>query len=147
RRLDREMDKFYQKDVKRLRKIVRQLGQLYRMVAPVLDVLETAVSYKHWSPDSQMYTSDIRSNTQRFLEESLALRENSRMMLEQYRQYCESKTRQFLTGVYGMNFQDPVTGDPSMPELMWKYGYLYFWLLLLSITTLIFFLYRKQKWI
>ncbi|KAF4684843.1 methylated-DNA--protein-cysteine methyltransferase [Perkinsus olseni] len=153
RRLDREMDKFYQKDVKRLRKVVRQLGQLYRMSRPVLDVFETAVGYRHWSPDSQMYTSDIRSNTHRFLEESLALRENARMMLEQYRQYCESKTSNILyvltlvTSVYGMNFQNPVTGDPGMPELMWKYGYLYFWLLLLTITSLIFFLYRKQKWI
>ncbi|KAF4652547.1 methylated-DNA--protein-cysteine methyltransferase [Perkinsus olseni] len=163
RRLDREMGKFYQKDVKRLRKIVRQLGQLYRMSRPVLDVLETAVGYRHWSPDSQMYTSDIRSNTHRFLEESLALRENARMMLEQYRQYCESKTSnilyvltlvtttfvpgQFLTGVYGMNFQNPITGDPGMPELLWEHGYLYFWLLLLTITSLIFFLYRKQKWI
>ncbi|EER14106.1 hypothetical protein Pmar_PMAR020888 [Perkinsus marinus ATCC 50983] len=96
RRLEREMDKFYQKDVKRLRKIVRQLGQLYRMSRPVLDVLDTAVGYRYWSPDSQMYTSDIRSNTHRFLEESLALRENSRMMLEQYRQYCESKTSNIL---------------------------------------------------
>jgi Mg2+ and Co2+ transporter CorA len=33
---------------------------------------------------------------------------------------------QFVTGLYGMNFED-------MPELKWKLGYLYFWVIVLSI--------------
>ncbi|CAE7283232.1 yfjQ, partial [Symbiodinium pilosum] len=36
---------------------------------------------------------------------------------------------QFLAGVYGMNFA--VDGDPTIPELKWEYGYLYFWILVI----------------
>jgi len=42
---------------------------------------------------------------------------------------------QTLTGLYGMNFvQD---GGANMPELNWRWGYLYFWLLTLGLTTCI----------
>ena len=42
---------------------------------------------------------------------------------------------QFLCGVYGMNFVDD-TGRPGIPELLWKNGYLYFWLLILGYLSL-----------
>ncbi|MCB8994066.1 MAG: magnesium/cobalt transporter CorA [Bacteroidales bacterium] len=45
----------------------------------------------------------------------------------------------FLAGVYGMNF-------PGMPEMHWKWGYPFFWILIL-ITGLIMLLYmRSKKW-
>ncbi|CAK9104271.1 Putative metal ion transporter YfjQ [Durusdinium trenchii] len=37
---------------------------------------------------------------------------------------------QFLAGVYGMNFA--IDGDPTMPELKWEYGYLYFWIVVIA---------------
>ena len=30
---------------------------------------------------------------------------------------------QFLTGLYGMNFVDPATGDPAIPELRYRHAY------------------------
>merc|ERR1740129_812580 len=33
---------------------------------------------------------------------------------------------QFVAGIYGMNFADS-SGKPSIPELLWAKGYLYFW--------------------
>lgn len=33
---------------------------------------------------------------------------------------------QFVTGIFGMNFQDE-SGTPTIPELNWQRGYLYFW--------------------
>ena len=42
---------------------------------------------------------------------------------------------QFLCGVYGMNFVDD-TGRPAIPELLWKNGYLYFWLLIVGYLSL-----------
>ncbi|CAE7801262.1 yfjQ [Symbiodinium necroappetens] len=44
---------------------------------------------------------------------------------------------QFLCGVYGMNFVDD-TGRPGIPELLWKNGYLYFWLLILGYLIVAF---------
>ena len=44
----------------------------------------------------------------------------------------------FLVGVYGMNFQ-------AFPELQWRYGYLYFWgLVVASVTTLLHLLRRSR---
>merc|ERR1712032_424477 len=46
---------------------------------------------------------------------------------------------QFITGIYGMNFVTP-SGAPSLPELTWKFGYVFFWGLqvVTFILTLIF---------
>jgi len=44
-----------------------------------------------------------------------------------------------LTGLYGMNFAKPEDGakPPSMPELAWDYGYVYFWTLACTLTLLV----------
>lgn len=45
----------------------------------------------------------------------------------------------FLVGVWGMNFQ-------FMPELDWKYGYLFAWLLMFIIGIIVYLYFRKKKW-
>eukprot|EP00428_Durinskia_dybowskii_P016421 CAMPEP_0170225766 /NCGR_PEP_ID=MMETSP0116_2-20130129/12593_1 /TAXON_ID=400756 /ORGANISM="Durinskia baltica, Strain CSIRO CS-38" /LENGTH=730 /DNA_ID=CAMNT_0010476489 /DNA_START=17 /DNA_END=2209 /DNA_ORIENTATION=- len=42
---------------------------------------------------------------------------------------------QFLSGVYGMNFVDEA-GTPTIPELLWKQGYRYFWMVVSGYLTL-----------
>lgn len=42
---------------------------------------------------------------------------------------------QFLAGVYGMNFAT-ATGYPTIPELLWRRGYLYFWIFVGSYLLL-----------
>ena len=46
----------------------------------------------------------------------------------------------FIVGNYGMNFK-------YMPELNWKYGYLFAWILNISIAFGIFIWLKKKKWI
>jgi magnesium transporter len=45
----------------------------------------------------------------------------------------------FIAGVYGMNFD-------IFPELHLKYGYLFFWMLIVLITTSLFIIFKKKKW-
>lgn len=45
----------------------------------------------------------------------------------------------FLAGIWGMNFR-------VMPELEWKYGYLFAWILMLVIGIAIYLYFRKRKW-
>ena len=45
-----------------------------------------------------------------------------------------------------MNFQDE-SGNPTIPELPWEHGDLFFWLLLIVITSITFIFYRRQRWI
>jgi magnesium transporter len=46
----------------------------------------------------------------------------------------------FIVGVYGMNFE-------HMPELHWKYGYLYVWILLGLVSLAMLWLFRRRRWL
>ncbi len=46
----------------------------------------------------------------------------------------------FIAGVYGMNFH-------YMPELQWKYGYLYFWSVCAAVAGFVFYIVKKNKWL
>ncbi|GAB5359367.1 hypothetical protein AAMO2058_000538000 [Amorphochlora amoebiformis] len=46
---------------------------------------------------------------------------------------------QFVTGVYGMNFDE-------MPELHWQYGYLFFWVLACSLGLILIAIFRCKGW-
>jgi len=44
----------------------------------------------------------------------------------------------FLVGVYGMNFD-------FMPELRWKYGYLFVWIMMVLVSLMIYLWFKKRK--
>ncbi len=46
----------------------------------------------------------------------------------------------FIVGVYGMNFD-------VMPELKWKYGYFVLWGVMLTVSGLMVWYFRKNRWI
>jgi magnesium transporter len=46
----------------------------------------------------------------------------------------------FLAGIYGMNFK-------YMPELEWKYAYLVFWLVVVTVFIIMIALFKKKKWL
>jgi Mg2+ and Co2+ transporter CorA len=162
KRLDKEKDAMSLNDVKKIRKCLRQLSHLNRLVSPVLAVTD-ALSNMHWSGDAQLYLSDIRGNVTRFLDDIIAHREFARGMVDQFQNFCESKTSrilyllttvttffvpgEFLASVYGMNFKNE-DGTTAMPELLWEYGYLYFWLLAIFTTgivlAIIIYLNKRQ---
>ena len=45
-----------------------------------------------------------------------------------------------IASVYGMNFQD-------MPELNWKYGYLFSIVLMVAAVSIILYYFRRKKWL
>jgi len=50
----------------------------------------------------------------------------------------------FLAGIYGMNFE---TQLGNMPELGWKYGYAFFWVMVVVIVCGLFFWLKRKRWI
>ncbi len=51
----------------------------------------------------------------------------------------------FIAGVYGMNFD---TASPAnMPELHWKYGYLFFWGICAAVCAVVFYWVKRNKWL
>ncbi len=45
----------------------------------------------------------------------------------------------FVAGIYGMNFE-------FMPELKWRYGYLFFWGIIVAIGAGMLAYFRRQRW-
>ena len=45
-----------------------------------------------------------------------------------------------IVGIYGMNFD-------SMPELHWRYGYIFFWGLCLATVTAMLLFFKRKKWL
>ncbi len=45
----------------------------------------------------------------------------------------------FLAGVWGMNFE-------NMPELSWKYGYIFAWVVMIATAFIVSLYFRKKKW-
>jgi magnesium transporter len=50
----------------------------------------------------------------------------------------------FLAGIYGMNFD---RDHGNMPELGWKYGYAFFWVMVVVIVSSIFLWLKRKRWI
>ncbi len=46
----------------------------------------------------------------------------------------------FVAGVYGMNFR-------HFPEIEWKYGYAFFWAVIVVVAGSMLLLFRRKKWI
>ncbi|UKJ08837.1 CorA family divalent cation transporter [Solitalea lacus] len=46
----------------------------------------------------------------------------------------------FIVGVYGMNFE-------FMPELKARYGYLLIWLVMIAVSIVVFFWFKRKRWL
>ena len=46
----------------------------------------------------------------------------------------------FLCGVYGMNLK-------NIPEMEWNYGYAYFWILCITVATVLIVFMRRRSWL
>ncbi len=51
----------------------------------------------------------------------------------------------FVAGIYGMNF-NPEASPWNMPELNWYWGYLFFWLIMMSIATAMIYFFWRKGW-
>lgn len=52
----------------------------------------------------------------------------------------------FVAGIYGMNFNTGISGI-NMPELNWRFGYLFAWCLMAAIAGTMLIYFRRKKWI
>jgi magnesium transporter len=52
----------------------------------------------------------------------------------------------FLAGVYGMNF-DTAISPYNLPELGFRYGYLFFWGMVIIVVAGLLFYFKRKKWL
>lgn len=107
------------------------------------------------SPDGKRYMGIISGRVHRYLNYVLNLRDYVTQMREAYQAQIDIEQNQIMkvftvitaiflpltliVGWYGMNFR-------SIPELTWRYGYLYVIALSLLVCLGLFLYFKKKKW-
>ena len=52
----------------------------------------------------------------------------------------------FIAGIYGMNF-NPEASRLNMPELNWRYGYIFAWSMMLLMVLSMIIYFKRKKWL
>jgi magnesium transporter len=103
-----------------------------------------------------MYFRNIYDHTIQIIETLESLRDLTSGMMDLYLSAVSLKMNEimkvltifsaifipltFFAGVYGMNFK-------YLPELEWKYGYYFFWGIMITLTLFMLAFFRRRKWL
>jgi len=136
----------------------RDIVHLKRIVIPQMEVLSrlSKDKFKLISSKAAVYFSDIHDHLVRINDIADFHRDILNSSLEAYYSSVSTKTNEiikfltiftvlfipptFLVGLWGMNFE-------FMPELGWKYGYLFAIVLILTVILSLVVFFRKKKWL
>lgn len=147
----------------RLHDIRRDLRLLKRMMFQVRDATERFMSGAHArvTESTRIYLRDCHDHTIRAIDQvelfmelaqdlsSLYFSKMSHRMNEVMRLLTLIATifipLTFVTGIYGMNFSTEASPF-NMPELSWRFGYLFFWALMLGIVGGLLLYFRRRGW-
>ncbi len=107
-------------------------------------------------PSTDIYLRDVHDHTIRVIDTVETFRDLLSGMMDIYLSSVSNKMNEvmkvltiittifvpvtFIAGVYGMNFE-------FMPELHSKWGYIFAWIVMLSIMISLLFYFRKKKWL
>jgi magnesium transporter len=106
-------------------------------------------------PATKIFLRDIYDHTIQIIDTIETYREMLSGMLDIYLSSISNRMNQvmkvltiiatifmpmtFLAGVYGMNFK-------HFPELEWRWGYLFFWMISVAIAAVMLILFKRKKW-
>lgn len=154
--VDQEQHHF---QVAKLRQVKQLMYTLPRIFKPAKEVLKNLMEQKetsHQDATLGIYLRDVHDHVIHILDTNELQWQLCRSLTEDYREakanqmnyviYCLTIVTtvflpaQFLTGVYGMNFE-------YMPELHEKYGYYFFWIFVIMIATGLHLYFRFKQWI
>ena len=111
-------------------------------------------------PETRTYLRDCFDHSVAVLDLVESYREMTNGLMEVYLMHASNRMAEvmktmaiitvffmplsFLAGIYGMNFERDVG---NMPELGWKYGYMFFWVLVVAIVGGLFIWLKRKRWI
>ncbi|HMR17720.1 MAG TPA: CorA family divalent cation transporter [Sphingobacterium sp.] len=138
--------------LKKLYYIKRQID----VIRSVLTLYKDIVDYFHMPQYQNIYTQDLRDLFSRTNTLYRNIAENTAQLLSIYFNIESNHTNEimrmltiisvffmpltFIVGVYGMNFR-------YMPELEWRYGYAAVMLLMIVLSAIIYFWFKRKKWL
>lgn len=148
--------------VDNIREARRELSSLHRNLRPLLDCLSAILRDSHtFSDETRLYLNDCRDHVLQLLDSLDGQREIVAQLTDLYLSGLSNRMNQtmsvltviatifmplsFIAGVYGMNFSQDAS-PYNMPELYWRYGYLYALALMgLSAAGMLYF-FRRRGW-
>ena len=139
-------------------KLKRRLGYVKKSIWPAREVLNQLQHSDHEliNEDTKIYFRNIYDHTIQIIETLESLRDLTSGMMDLYLSTVSYKMNEimkvltifstifipltFFAGVYGMNFK-------YLPELEWRSGYFIFWGIMITITIVMLFYFRRKKWL
>jgi magnesium transporter len=139
---DQIFNEFQPEAIQDIFRIKKQLLFLRRSVTPLRDVFNTMLRREQpiFARETHVYFQDVFDHIIRVADTIDTLRDMLGSTMDAYLSVSGNRMNMVIAGIYGMNFD-------FMPELKWRYGYVY---ALLSIVVVGFGLYlylRKAKWL
>ncbi|HET7746515.1 MAG TPA: magnesium/cobalt transporter CorA, partial [Vicinamibacteria bacterium] len=136
----------------------KDVMQLRRICLPQREIVNRLArgDFKVISPRASMYFRDIYDNLYRIVEGSLSYQDMAQATMDAYLSSVSNRLNEtmkrltvvgaifaaltVITGVYGMNFE-------FMPELKWRYGYIFAWVLMIAATGGLVYFFKRKQWI
>ena len=136
----------------------RDVAQLRRICTPQREIVHrlSRGEFRVISPKAAVYFRDIYDNLYRIVDASYAYQDMMQGTLDAYLNAVNNRLNEtmkrmtvvtavlacltVITGIYGMNFE-------HMPELKWRFGYVWAITLMLALPTALIFWFRRKKWI
>lgn len=119
------------------------MGNLMKGISPLIDERTT------------YYLKDVYDHTLHITDSIEVYREMLNSLMEVHLSSLSNKLNQvmkvltiistifipltFIVGVYGMNFK-------HMPEIEWQYGYLGVWIVMILVTSFLYYILKRNKW-
>ncbi len=160
---DQVVDKPQHKHVHQLHDLKRDLLLLRRTIWPHREMINTVIREEHvlFTDATRVYLRDGYDHTVQLMDLVETYREIASGLSDVYISSMSAKLNDvmkvltiiatifmplsFITGIYGMNFD---TSSPwNMPELGWRYGYLFAWSLMASSIAAMLLFFHAKKWI
>lgn len=135
----------------------KKLQRMHNLYEQYLDILETLDADENglFQEEHLLYITNLDKRITRFREDADTQSSYLDHLQDAYFSRLDMKMNQtmkhltvlttiffpltIIVGWYGMNFQ-------SMPEFLWKYGYLYVILLSVAVVLLLLWIAKKKKW-
>jgi magnesium transporter len=141
-----------------IHKIKRELIILRKSIWPLREAINGLLrsESKLISKQTDTFLRDVYDHTLQIIDNIETLKDVSSGMVDTYMSNISNRMNEvmktltimatifipltFIAGIYGMNFV-------NMPELQWRFGYLYVWIAMILVASGLILFFKKRRWI
>ena len=141
-----------------IHKIKRELILMRKSIWPLREAINGLArsESKLFNKQTEKFLKDVYDHTLQIIDNIETLKEVASGMVDTYMSNISNKMNEvmktltiiatifipltFIAGIYGMNFA-------NIPELQWRFGYLYVWIIMVLVALIMVIFFKKRKWI